>query len=118
MITTTGTPSRGRIATLESLQEHLQWAIELEHFTIPPYLCALYSLDPVRNADAAEVIALLRARLPRRAEYKANQLLRPEQGPAVEWLLTFLRGRAHVNVIDKTGYVAARVLELFTDEPS
>lgn len=68
--------------------------------------------------DAAEVIALLRARLPRRAEYKANQLLRPEQGPAVEWLLTFLRGRAHVNVIDKTGYVAARVLELFTDEPS
>src|SRR3954454_15054661 len=51
-----GTPRTG-IATLASLQEHLQWAIELEHFTIPPYLCALYSLNPARNADAAEVIA-------------------------------------------------------------
>jgi len=39
----------GRITTLESLREHLQWAIELEHFTIPPYLCALYSLDSGRN---------------------------------------------------------------------
>jgi hypothetical protein len=53
----TGTEPRGRIATLDSLREHLQWAIELEHFTIPPYLCALYSLDQDRNPDAAEVIA-------------------------------------------------------------
>jgi Ferritin-like len=45
------------IATLESLREHLQWAIELEHFTVPPYLCALYSLDPERNPDAAEVLS-------------------------------------------------------------
>src|SRR4051812_24272879 len=51
-----GNTPLGRIATLESLRDHLQWAIELEHFTIPPYLCALYSLDPDRNADAAEVI--------------------------------------------------------------
>ena len=29
-------PSFARIATLESLREHLQWAIELEHFTQPP----------------------------------------------------------------------------------
>ena len=50
-------PSRIRIATLESLCEHLQWAIELEHFTVPPYLCALYSLDAVRNPEAAEVVA-------------------------------------------------------------
>src|SRR4051812_42993234 len=50
-------PPLGRIASLASLQEHLQWAIELEHFTIPPYLCALYSLDPDRNADAVEVVA-------------------------------------------------------------
>ena len=57
MSTMTGTPPRGRIASLESLQEHLQWAIELEHFTIPPYLCALYSLDPARNPDAVEVVA-------------------------------------------------------------
>jgi hypothetical protein len=49
--------ARGTIATLDSLREHLQWAIELEHFTIPPYLCALYSLDQDRNPEAAEVIA-------------------------------------------------------------
>ena len=46
-----------RIATLDSLREHLQWAIELEHFTLPPYLCALYSLDAARNPDASEVVA-------------------------------------------------------------
>ncbi|MGP3961989.1 ferritin-like domain-containing protein [Nonomuraea sp. 3N208] len=44
------------IATLESLREHLQWAIELEHATLPPYLCALYSLDPERNPEAVEVV--------------------------------------------------------------
>jgi hypothetical protein len=51
------TRSYDRIATLESLREHLQWAIELEHFTLPPYLCALYSLDSVRNPEASEVVA-------------------------------------------------------------
>jgi hypothetical protein len=56
MSTMLGTAPRGRIATLDSLREHLQWAIELEHFTIPPYLCALYSLDPARNAEAVEVV--------------------------------------------------------------
>ena len=45
-----------RIATLENLREHLQWAIELEHFTLPPYLCALYSLDALRNPEASEVV--------------------------------------------------------------
>jgi hypothetical protein len=25
------------IATLDDLREHLQWAIELEHATLPPY---------------------------------------------------------------------------------
>ena len=49
-------PSIGRIATLESLREHLQWAIELEHATLPPYMCALYSLDARRNPDATEVV--------------------------------------------------------------
>ena len=44
------------IATVEDLQEHLQWAIELEHATIPSYLCALYSLDADRNLDAVEII--------------------------------------------------------------
>ena len=45
-----------RIVTLEDLREHLQWAIELEHSTLPPYLCALYSLDPERNPEAVEVV--------------------------------------------------------------
>jgi hypothetical protein len=45
-----------RIDTVESLHEHLQWAIELEHFTLPPYLCALYSLDAERNPEATAVV--------------------------------------------------------------
>ncbi|WP_280419910.1 ferritin-like domain-containing protein [Nocardia carnea] len=44
------------IDTLDDLRRHLQWAIELEHATIPPYMCALYSLDPSRNAEAVQVI--------------------------------------------------------------
>ncbi|MCO5967895.1 ferritin-like domain-containing protein [Actinoallomurus soli] len=47
----------GRIATIDDLREHLQWAIELEHATLPPYLCALYSLDPQRNPEAVEAVA-------------------------------------------------------------
>jgi hypothetical protein len=68
--------------------------------------------------EATEVVAVLRSHRRRCSEYKSNQLLRPEQWPALEWFLTALRGRAHVHVIHKTGYVAARVLELFTEEPS
>ncbi|WP_084195553.1 ferritin-like domain-containing protein [Streptosporangium amethystogenes] len=45
-----------RIGTLDSLREHLQWAIELEHATLPPYLTALYSLDPERNPEAVQVV--------------------------------------------------------------
>ncbi|MFF4597658.1 ferritin-like protein [Amycolatopsis sp. NPDC001319] len=44
------------IDSVAELRRHLQWAIELEHATIPPYLCALYSLDPGRNAEAAQVV--------------------------------------------------------------
>lgn len=47
----------GTITSLESLREHLQWAIELEHATIPPYLCALYSIEPGRNREAVEVLS-------------------------------------------------------------
>jgi Protein of unknown function (DUF3800) len=68
--------------------------------------------------EAAEVVAVLRSRFRSRSEYKSNQLLRDEQRPALEWFLATLRGRAHVHVIDKTRYVAGRVFELFTDEPS
>jgi hypothetical protein len=44
------------IITLDDLRRHLQWAIELEHSTIPPYLCALYSLDKDRNPEAEQVV--------------------------------------------------------------
>jgi Ferritin-like len=50
-------PLVGSVASLESLREHLQWAIELEHATIPPYLCALYSMDPGCNLEAAELVS-------------------------------------------------------------
>ena len=41
----------GQIKTIEDLQEHLQIALELEFFTIPPYLAAMYSIqDPASNA--------------------------------------------------------------------
>jgi len=53
---TTPAPSTARTATLDSLRHHLQWALELEHATLPPYLCALYSLDPERNPDAVQAI--------------------------------------------------------------
>ncbi len=44
------------ITSMESLQRHLQWALELEHATIPPYLCALYSIKPGQNTAAVEII--------------------------------------------------------------
>ncbi|CCH17876.1 ferritin-like domain-containing protein [Micromonospora lupini] len=53
---TVAAPSAMRIETLDDLRKHLQWAIELEHATLPPYLCALYSLDPSRNPEAVQVV--------------------------------------------------------------
>lgn len=44
------------IHDLKSLRDHLQVAIEVEHCTIPPYLCALYSLHGTTNATAAYVL--------------------------------------------------------------
>jgi len=48
--------SRVAISTIDSLRRHLQWAIELEHLTIPPYLCALYSIKEGSNAEAVDAI--------------------------------------------------------------
>ncbi len=47
---------RPQIHTFKSLYEHLQWAIEVEHFTIPPYLCALWSIKEGTNPEAIEAI--------------------------------------------------------------
>ena len=44
------------ITDLRSLQDHLQEALEIEHATIPPYLCALYSIPEGSNHEAASVI--------------------------------------------------------------
>lgn len=44
------------IDSREGLIRHLQWALELEHSTIPPYLCALYSIHDGANGYAANAI--------------------------------------------------------------
>lgn len=41
---------------LDELKKQLQIALELEHSTIPPYLCALYSIKPGTNLMPAEII--------------------------------------------------------------
>jgi hypothetical protein len=43
------------IETRESLQEHLQWAVQVELSTIPPYLYAMYSIAD-RDADSYKLI--------------------------------------------------------------
>jgi Ferritin-like len=48
-----GLLSRGDV---HGLREALQAALELEHAVIPPYLYALYSLDPAGNRTVAEII--------------------------------------------------------------
>ena len=44
------------IHTLDSLRSHLCAALAVEHFTVPPYLCALYSIPDGTNGEAAAVI--------------------------------------------------------------
>lgn len=40
------------IETLQQLKDSLQVALEIEHATIPPYLCAMYSILPDTNSDS------------------------------------------------------------------
>lgn len=42
--------------TLTRLRELLQWAIEIEHSTLPPYFCALYSIKAGYNQDASKIL--------------------------------------------------------------
>jgi rubrerythrin len=49
-------PSNQRINTPQELIGLLQQAIEVEHSTIPPYLCALYSIKDGSNREAAQII--------------------------------------------------------------
>ena len=46
----------GSIKTIESLRRHLRTAIEIEHSTIPTYLCALYSINAVTNTFAYQTL--------------------------------------------------------------
>jgi hypothetical protein len=48
--------SKGRIPDARSLCEHLQIAMELELSTLPPYMCALYSIQDGTNIEAAGLI--------------------------------------------------------------
>ena len=48
--------STTHISTIESLRKHVQGALELEHSTLPPYLCALFSIHAGTNVESAEVI--------------------------------------------------------------
>ncbi|MGV2918022.1 ferritin-like domain-containing protein [Streptomyces alfalfae] len=53
-------PSQGsRIQTIDELHEYLYKGLQLEHATLPPYLTALYSLQPGKNADAWHVIRVV-----------------------------------------------------------
>jgi hypothetical protein len=45
-----------KIDTPEKLRGHLQTALEIEHSTIPPYLCALYSIPNGANVTASTLI--------------------------------------------------------------
>lgn len=50
---TAGAPA---FPNIRALQKALQFAVFLEHFTIPPYLCALYSIQPGSNVEAIRII--------------------------------------------------------------
>ena len=45
-----------RFKNLKELRSALQFAVSLEHFTIPPYLCALYSIHEGANSEAVKII--------------------------------------------------------------
>jgi hypothetical protein len=52
-----GTAKKPVIDTIEKLEKHLQAALVVEHFTIPPYLCALYSIqDEKKDEDVLRII--------------------------------------------------------------
>ena len=49
-------PAELHVNELRLLKKHLQTAIEVEHSTIPAYLCALYSIKDGTNQEAAQII--------------------------------------------------------------
>ena len=51
-----GQPLYMRLDSVQDLKQALQLAVELEHSTIPPYLCALYSLKEGANTDVYDIL--------------------------------------------------------------
>ncbi|MDT3397698.1 ferritin-like protein [Streptomyces sp. B1866] len=51
-----GDPPFARIRNADDLRRLLQIALELEHSTIPAYLCALFSLKPGRNPEVGRIL--------------------------------------------------------------
>ncbi|MDR7275880.1 hypothetical protein [Catenuloplanes atrovinosus] len=89
----------------------------LLHPTMPVITHASVGLGP---DEAVDVITTLRARFGLSPhELKSGRLLRrPHAADAQRWLLTALRGRAHVHVVDKELFLATRVVDLLLAEPS
>ena len=56
IVTRRGHRDVAAITDVDQLRAALQTAIELEHSTIPPYLCALYSIRAGTNVEAAALI--------------------------------------------------------------
>ena len=48
------------IADIEDLRRHLQWAVEVEHCTIPPYECAVWSVVDPDSAAATSIKYVVR----------------------------------------------------------
>ncbi len=89
----------------------------LLHPTMPVITHA--SVD-LRIGEADELITALRSgfRFPP-YEFKSGQFLRnPAASEALEWFLTALRGRAHVQLVDKEYFLITRIVDLLLAEPS
>ena len=54
-------PDATRLESTDALKQSLQEAIALEHFTIPPYLCALYSLIDGKSGPNREAYQIIRS---------------------------------------------------------
>ena len=48
------------ISDVEDLRRHLQWAIEVEHCTIPPYEYAMWSVADPDSAAATSIKYVVR----------------------------------------------------------
>ena len=71
------------------------------------------------HEEAVEIVTTLRAGSRYSLdEFKSSRLLRDRAaGDSLEWFLEALRGRAHVQVVDKEFFLVSQVVDLFLYEP-